>query len=392
MDQTTIVCPHCGQPFEISEAIRHQLDAALQQAKGEQQARLRQEYERRGAEQTQAAVREALEEARMRNQLELEKLRRANEQSQLQTRQLQQDQKQLMDELLKAQRERDDAARAAQKQLLEQAQKLREEAAQKAAEDFSVRLREQEHTIQTLREQLTNAKLVAEQGSQQLQGEILELDMEQALRATFPGDGITEVRKGERGADIRQVVNERAYTDCGLILWECKNAKTYQAAWLPKLREELMDEKARFGVIVFQPTAGGGDDFKQLDENIYLVKPRFAVMVAGFLREVCIRVAIAARNAQGKDVKLEMMYDYLTGTEFSARIRAIVESYDELSRQLEQEKKQAQKRWAAQEKILRRATASLYGMSGDLQGIAGREIIALPGEEDDPLSLPPEEI
>lgn len=385
MEQGTIICPHCGQSFAISEALQHQMQADLQKAREEQQRQLQQAYEKQNAEKTRAAIAEALREAREKTQAQMTLLERENQQSQQRYRQLQSDQQKLMDELFKARQEKDEAQLAAQKQLLERAKILQEEAAQKAAEDFNTRLREQEHTIQMLREQLTQAKQVAEQGSQQLQGEILELDMEQALRQAFPGDGIDEVRKGERGADIRQVVNERAYTDCGLILWECKNAKNFQNAWVSKLREEMDAEKARFGVIVFQPTSGGGEDFKQLADGMYLVKPRYAVMVAGLLREICVRVAITTRNAQGKDVKMEMMYDYLTGNEFAARIRAIVEASDEMARQLETEKKQAQKRWAAQEKLIQRTAAALYGMSGDLQGIAGREVLELPGE--DTLSL-----
>ncbi len=385
MEQGTIICPHCGQSFAISEALQHQMQADLQKAREEQQRQLQQAYEKQHAEKTRAAIAEALREAQEKTQAQMTLLEREKQQSQQRNRQLQSEQQKLMDELFKTRQEKDEAQLAAQKQLLERAKILQEEAAQKAAEDFNTRLREQEHTIQMLREQLTQAKQVAEQGSQQLQGEILELDMEQALRQAFPGDGIDEVRKGERGADIRQVVNERAYTDCGLILWECKNAKNFQNAWVSKLREEMDAEKARFGVIVFQPTSGGGEDFKQLADGMYLVKPRHAVMVAGLLREICVRVAITTRNAQGKDVKMEMMYDYLTGNEFAARIRAIVEASDEMARQLETEKKQAQKRWAAQEKLIQRTAAALYGMSGDLQGIAGREVLELPG--DDALSL-----
>jgi hypothetical protein len=229
---------------------------------------------------------------------------------------------------------------------------------------------------------------VAEQGSQQLQGEILELDIENALRSGFPFDTVEEVKKGERGSDIRQVVNEQFYMNCGLILWECKNAKTYQASWLGKLKDEIASEKAQMGVIVFNPTDGGGDDFKQLADNIWLVKPRYVIMLATLLREAIVKVFAANRAAEGKDVKVELIYNYLTGGEFSNRIRYILESYDEMAKQLDTEKKQAQKRWAAQEKILQKVTNSLYGMSGDLQGIAGREIIALPALGDDEEEIP----
>lgn len=410
---TNITCPYCNRAFEMTDAIQHQIDAEIERAKEQQLQALRQELEQKAQTQTQEAVKEALEDARLDAERQLEKarreaarnldkakqetedqvekanqeaerLRREAEQSRKTASQLRREQEDLMNQLTQAREEKEDAQRVARKQLLEKEREIKEEAARKAAEDYNTKLREQEQTIQMLREQLTAAKQVAEQGSQQLQGEILELDIERDLKAAFPTDTITEVRKGERGADIRQIINERAYTDCGLVLWECKNAKSFQTSWLSKLREELSKEKARAGVIVFQPTGGEGDDFKRLDENIWLIKPRYAVMLASMLREVFIRVTIANRNAQGKDVKMEMMYDYLTGDEFSARIRTIIESYNEMAAQLDLEKKQTEKRWAAQEKILKKAVQTLYGMSGDLQGISGREIITLPEE---PLTL-----
>lgn len=414
---TTIICPHCKKPVEISDAIQHQLEDELLRAKTEQTETLRKEYdaqseaklkqavldavaaaqqeaELRIAKERQAAKRELdkalqsteleVEKAKQDTELETERLRREAAASKESEKQLRKQLSDLLDELSKARKASEDAALSARRELLDKEKGIREEAAQKASEDFNTKIREQEETINRLREQLTSAKQVAEQGSQQMQGEILELDVEDALRSSFPTDSVDEVKKGERGADIRQVVNEQFYMNCGLILWECKNAKTFQASWLSKLKDELADEKAQFGVIVFNPTDGGGDDFKQLSDNIWLVKPRYVIMLATLLREAIVRVFAANRAAEGKDVKVELIYNYLTGGEFSNRIRYILESYDEMARQLDTEKKQAQKRWAAQEKILQKVTNSLYGMSGDLQGIAGREIIALPALDDEP--------
>ncbi len=414
MSATAVVCPHCKKAFEISDAIQHQINDELLRAKTEQSEALRREYdviaETKMKDAVQNAVAEAqqasglllarerqnaklelekarqtveleLERAKQTTQLETEKLRGQAESSRENEKQLREQLKTLLEELSQANKAREEAELAARKELLGKEKLIREEAVQRASEDFNTKIREQEETIGKLREQLTTAKQVAEQGSQQLQGEILELDVEQSLRGSFPFDTIEEVKKGERGSDIRQVVHEQFYSNCGLILWECKNAKTYQAGWLGKLKDELAAEKASQGVIVFNPTDGGGDDYKQLAENVWLVKPRYVVMLATLLREVCVRVSIANRNAEGKDVKTEMMYQYLTGGEFSRRIKYIIESYDEMAKQLDTEKKQTQKRWAAQEKILQKVTGSLYGMSGDLQGIAGQEIIALPAME-----------
>ena len=319
-----------------------------------------------------------LEKAKQSTDLENEKLRTQAENAKENERLLREQQKNLIEELSLANKAKEDAELTARKELLEKEKLIREEATKRASDDFSMKIREQEEIIGRLHEQLTTAKQTAELSSQQLQGEILELDVEQGLRSNFLYDTIEEVKKGERGSDIRQTVNEQFYQGCGLILWECKNAKTYQASWLGKLKDELATEKAQIGVIVFNPMDGGGEDFKQLTENIWLVKPRYVIMLATLLREICVKVATANRNAEGKDVKVEMLYNYLIGDEFSNRIRYIIESYDEMARQIDTEKKQAQKRWAAQEKILQKITSSLYGMSGDLQGIAGQEIIALP--------------
>ena len=411
-----ITCPYCKKSFEISDAIQHQIEEELIRAKTEQSETLRKEFDIQAEAKLKQAVKSAVsetqqaaelllarerqaaklelekakkstefevEKAKQSTELETERLRQQAESAKESEKQLREQLKSLLEELSKANKAREDAEIAARKELLEKEKLIREEAASRASENFNTKIREQEETINRLREQLTAAKQVAEQGSQQLQGEILELDIEQALRAAFPFDTIDEVKKGERGSDIRQFVNEQFYQNCGLVLWECKNAKTYQSGWLGKLKDELATEKAQIGVIVFNPTDGGGDDFKQLADNIWLVKPRYTIMLATFLRDVCVKVAVANRNVEGKDVKIEMIYNYLTGGEFSNRIRYIIESYDEMAKQLDTEKKQAQKRWAAQEKILQKITSSLYGMSGDLQGIAGKEIIALPGLECD---------
>lgn len=416
MNITAIICPHCRKPFEISDAIQHQIDDELLRARTEQSETLRREYDALAEARLKQAVQDAVaaerqeadlrlarerqaagleldkarqtaeleaERARQATELEADRLRREAANSRESEAQLREQLKGLLEELSRANKAREDAELAARKELLERERGIREEAAKRAAEDFNTRIREQEETINSLREQLTAAKQTAEQGSQQLQGEILELDVERDLRSAFPLDTIEEVRKGERGSDIRQTVNEQFYRNCGLILWECKNAKTYQASWLVKLKDELAAEKAQAGVIVFKRTDGGDEDFKQLADNIWLVKPRYAVMLATFLREVLVKVFAANRSAEGKDTKMELMYNYLTGGEFSHRIRCILESYDEMARQLDTEKKQAQKRWAAQEKIIQKVTGSLYGMSGDLQGIAGREIIALPASADE---------
>ena len=367
MTTTSFTCPHCNKIIDISDALRHQIDDELKQAKAAQSETIKAENDKLISEAVAVAV-----------GAQTERLKQEAAESKQSEKQLRGQIKELLAALSAANREKENAEINARKELLKKEAQIREDAKRDALEESNTKIREQSETINKLTEQLKNAQLTAEQGSQQLQGEILELDIEQALRAAFPGDTIEEVKAGERGTDIRQNVNEKLYLNCGLILWECKNAKTYQPSWLSKLKETLAAEKAQFGIIVFNPTAGGGQDLSRLADNIWLVKPRNAVLFATALREVLIRVFIANRNAQGKDAKVEMMYNYLTGGEFSNRIQDIIEAYNELSAGLKQEKIQAKNRWAKQEKIIEKITDGLFGMNGDVYGITGREIIALP--------------
>jgi hypothetical protein len=67
----------------------------------------------------------------------------------------------------------------------------------------------------------------AEQGSQQLQGEVQELELESMLGSAFVYDTITRVPKGEFGGDVLHlVVMNQTGAVCGTILWESKRRKT----------------------------------------------------------------------------------------------------------------------------------------------------------------------
>ncbi len=377
-----LICPHCGKTIELSDAISQQVEDAVEKGKETQKQQLREQLENDYQSKLNDEVSKAVAKATKAANEKIERLESEKSGKENDAKDLRQQISDLLDKITALTTERDNAKNDAKRELIDNMKKIRDEAYEKATEENQNVVRELRETIERLNNQLNEAKLTASQGSQQLQGEILELDMEQALRSSFPFDTIEEVKKGERGSDIRQTINERHYTGCGLILWECKNAKTYQSGWLSKLKDEMIEEKAQFGVIVFNPTDGEGENYKRLADNVWIVKPKYAIMLASLLREVCVRVAIANRNAEGKDVKTELLYNYLTGGEFANRLRYVVEAYDEMSEQLKTEKKQAMKRWAAQEKILEKATNGLLGLSGDLQGIAGKEIIALPDIDD----------
>jgi hypothetical protein len=131
-------------------------------------------------------------------------------------------------------------------------EKIRQQAALAATEAERLKVVEKEKVISDLQQQISLLKQKAEQGSVQLQGEVLELDLEKRLSATFPHDGIDPVSKGVKGADIMHYVRTNAAYECGAILWEAKRARNWSGAWTGKLKEDMRAAKAEVAVLVSQ--------------------------------------------------------------------------------------------------------------------------------------------
>src|SRR5208337_2141344 len=96
---------------------------------------------------------------------------------------------------------------------------------------------------------LDEAKRKSEQGSQERQGEVLEIDVQAELARRFPQDIVSPVPKGARGADLLQEVRDGAARACGLIVWETKNTKRWQAGWLDKLKDDQRAVGANLAVL-----------------------------------------------------------------------------------------------------------------------------------------------
>jgi hypothetical protein len=281
----------------------------------------------------------------------------------------------LMDQLRESNRAKDNAELEAQRRLSEGEAKIREETAKGVEDKYHLKLAEQEKKLADTQKALEDAQRKATQGSQQNQGEVLELDLEGRLHEAFPYDDISEVKKGQRGADIVQTVRNSAAADCGVLLWETKNGK-WQPAWVPKFKADIREAGANIGVIVSQELPSEYGDMKHLEANVWAVKPRLAPVLASALRATILQVDMANKMNAGKDAKMEALYQFLVGPEFRHRVEAIVENYGMLQSEIEKEKRAAALRWAHQEKSIRAVIDNTIGMYGDLQGITNR---ALPG-------------
>ena len=253
----------------------------------------------------------------------------------------------------------------------------RERARAEAEAAQGLRLAEKEETIAAMGRQIEDLKRRAEQGSQQLQGEVLELRLEEVLGARFPMDGFEPVAKGESGADLMHRVFGPGAVPCGAILWETKRTKVWNDGWLAKLKGDLRAARADVAVLLSE-TLPKGHQTLELREGVWVAHPRHAIAMALVLRQSLVDLAAAKTAQDGQETKMELVYAYLTGPQFRHRVEAIVERFTDMSEDLARERRAMTRLWARREKQIEAVIGSTVGMYGDLQGIAGRAMADLP--------------
>lgn len=233
-------------------------------------------------------------------------------------------------------------------------------------------------TIADMRTQLVEAQRKADQGSQQTQGEVLELAIEESLRRTFPMDTIEEVKKGQRGGDVLQHVMTRSGQSAGIILWETKRAKDWGPQWIAKLKEDMRAGGAAVGILVTMPAAlprdwPTGALFAPY-EDIWVTQASTATGVAEALRAGLIDVQRQRAISAGKGEKAEALYEYLTSPQFAQKLKAVYDTFARMKEELESEKNVTTQRWARREKQLQAGAQQLLGIGGEIQGLAQQEL------------------
>ncbi len=288
-------------------------------------------------------------------------------------------------DLIRKQRELDDAKRemelTIEKRVQESSTAIRDKAKREVEDELKLKVAEKDQTIVAMHKQIEELKRKAEQGSQQLQGEVQELELENILRTRFPHDSIEPVPKGEHGGDaLHRVFGPPLQTCCGTILWEFKRTKNWSDGWLAKLRDDQRAASADFAVIVSQALPKDVDTFDHLD-GIWITSPRTIVPMAIALRHSLIELSKLRQSGEGQQTKMDLIYQYMIGPRFRHRIQAIVEKFSDMHEDLEKERKTMTKLWAKRAEQIRCAVESTAGMYGDLQGIAGRTLQEIEGLE-----------
>jgi len=410
MTEPTIVCPNCKTAIPLTESLaaplieatRREYEKRLAQkdtevAKRESALREQEQALARARESLDAQIADRLEqerakiaaeEARKAKQLlatDLEE--KSRELTELQEVLKQRDQKlaelqKAQADLLRKQRELEEARQeidlTVEKRVNEALGATWQKARKQAEEELGLKIAERDQTIAAMKSQIEDLKRKAEQGSQQLQGEVQELEIEALLRERFPRDTIEPVPKGEHGGDVLQRVVGPTGQPCGTIIWESKRTRNWNDGWLAKLRDDQRAARAEIAIIISHALPKEIDSF-DLVEGVWVAHPRVALPLATSLRQSLIELAMVRKASEGQQTKMEMIYQYLIGPRFRQRVQAIVEAFSSMQDDLAREKKAIMKQWAKREEQIERMMQATVGMYGDLQGIAGKTLQEIEG-------------
>ena len=242
-----------------------------------------------------------------------------------------------------------------------------------AEQSLRAQVTEKQLQIACMRRQIEELRRRADQGSEQLQGEALEVEMEALLRGRFPHDVIQPIAKGTSGADILHRVHIESGQLCGTMLWEFKRTKIWSDRWLAKLRHDQRAASAEIALIVSTNLPKDCETFDVI-ENVWVATPRFAIPLAVVLRQWLIDVTITRGVVQAQRNKTDLIFKYLTGPRFKRRIEAIVEKFTDMQDDLNHERKAMMRIWAKRDEQLKEVMDTSAGLYGDLQGIVGRSM------------------
>jgi hypothetical protein len=257
-----------------------------------------------------------------------------------------------------------------QRRLDAERKRIEERAHGQASEEFARREAQYKAQLESLRREADDMRRKAGQGSQQTQGEALELALEAMLRAAFPFDEIVPVPKGVNGADLLQRVRSSSGQTCGTIVWETKETKNWQPAWIGKLRDDQQAVGAEVAVLV---TAAMPRDAREpfiRESDVWVARLDAARPLAEALRTTLLELHKLRQANTGRHEKMEVLYRFVHSPQFAQRMQAIGQAFAAMREELEAEKAAMTRIWKKREAQIVRVSGGLMNVIGELQGLA----------------------
>ncbi len=321
----TITCPNCNHTFNTGELLSKQIEEELQQKIAQEKsnsekevAKIQQKYEQ-GCEKVKAQEQAIEQQIKQGTEQILQK-----ERTQMQV-QIQQEQARLQ------------AQNAAQLQA--QREEIEKIIETKTRDAYELKIKEQKVQMERLEKALQEANRVAQPTiSQQLQGEVQELAIEEYLRNKFPLDSIQEVPKGQRGSDCLHIVRDDRGQDCGVICYESKRAKNFNEEWVEKLTQNKRESGAHLAVLV-SANLPSSIERMGLYKGVYICTFQEFKGLCGILREMILNLARVQKSQEDRGGKIDKLYNYLVSPEFAKEVENAIAIFSAMQNSVNEEKR-----------------------------------------------------
>src|SRR5437764_10335383 len=181
------------------------------------------------------------------------------------------------------------------------------------------------------------------------------------LKSALPLDEIVPVPEGVNGADPIQRVRSPSGLVCGTILWEAKQTKAWQAAWLRKLKDEQQEIGAEFAVIVTSAMPKDAREPFLRDSDVWVTRHDAARPLAECLRAALVELAKQRQANLGRSEKMEVLYAYICSPQFAGRLKSLYDGFV-MREELEAEKARVRAIWKKREAQLTRMQDGLLSV------------------------------
>ncbi len=337
----TIQCPHCKKHFEPSEAIAHELQEKIRE---EEKKSLKIQFEKEKVDEQANFEKKLRLELEQQNKEQLEEQKKKQENSDKR-------EKELIQQLAKSDEQRK-----------KDIEKAREDAIKQDAQQHRLEKLEYEKKLSDMQKSLEEAQRKGKQGSQQLQGEALELDLESKLKEAFPTDEFVPIPKGVEGGDIWQKIRFRGNI-VGSILWETKRTKAWSKSWLIKLKDDVGRVNATEAILVSQVLPVDSAHFDR-KEGIWITTYEHAINICRYVRFLITSVATVKSSTNHTEEEWGQIRDYMMSEAFKNRMQSHFDNIHILREILRAERRSTELKWKKQEAVIEkmdRNTTSFYG-------------------------------
>jgi hypothetical protein len=384
---TKIKCPLCNEKFELNEALDSDLREQILSSVQEEHQKHVEDIRKKAIEGTKRQIDEEnkkkFEEVRKQAFNEAEKSvadKYSGDLKLMQTQLDENDEKvkefreqelELRKEKAKVEEDKKEIELTVQRRLDQEKEKAEQAATDRVEKEYKLKLSEKDQHIESMSKKIEELQKKSNVTSQQLQGEVLEIYVQQLLLESFPDDEVSEVAKFKNGADIRQLVKSRKGAPCGKILWECKRTNLFKTEFITKLKEDMLREEAIFGIIVATTLPKQAVHGMSQIDGIWVCSQEFVESLGTILRESLISVARVKWIHENKGNNGDQLIAYFSSTPFTQQVQELATALFAQKEQINKERAVYTKMWTNREAEIDRQTRSIAKILSSIQGFVG---------------------